>query len=158
MREIAEWHCAARVCDEAERAQLARGEREKRLDGVCGEVHRVDLLPGLRPRAACEVPEGTRNVTGVQRGLEGDVLDAGSAVLGLNMEGDEEDQKASGVCEGERREADVEGLFAKESAGEGDGPACCATVCTCEGEDFLPDLGRDTLESSYSRIHCLGSP
>ena len=59
VREIAEWHCAARVRDEAERAQLARGEREKRLDGVCGEVHRVDLLPGLRPRAACEVPEGT---------------------------------------------------------------------------------------------------
>ena len=84
--EAAEWH--ERVRDKAQGAQLARGDREERLDGIGAEDHWVDFLAELG--VACEVPQSTWNVAGVEAGLEGDVVYAGAAILGLDAEGDKE--------------------------------------------------------------------
>ena len=150
--EAAEWH--ERVRDEAQGPQLARSDGEERLDGVGAEDYWVEFLAELG--VARKVPQGVRDVAGVEARLKGDVVDAGAAVLGLDAHGDEEDKEAVGIFEGQGGEANVEGLLAEEAAGECNGPACGTTVCASECNDFLPDLRGDTFEPALCQVHRLG--
>ena len=92
LREAAKRYGA--VGDKAERAQLARREREERLDGVSAEDHRVYCVL-VWVRIAREVAKATRYVARIRRGLESQMLDARFAVLGLDAKTDKEKEKTA---------------------------------------------------------------